>query len=155
MTTKEQERKALEQIKKIIAGLGDGSYIATAMDGMIEDAEENIKNDFAMSWKDRANDYRVKLEALAKIHDRDTYEAGRKQELMQKELDETTKQLQERAFMAQQMANRKAEAEDKCEEYRKAFEELNHQNSQMINEIADKEVEIMKLKAKLYDLMTK
>ena len=40
MTTKEQERKALEQIKKILAGLGEHSYIATAMDGMIEDAEQ-------------------------------------------------------------------------------------------------------------------
>ena len=33
MVTKEQERKALEQIKKIVDSLGADSYIATAFDG--------------------------------------------------------------------------------------------------------------------------
>ena len=54
MTTKEQERKALEQIRKIINGLGENSYIGTAFEGCLEDAEVNIENDFAFSWKDRA-----------------------------------------------------------------------------------------------------
>lgn len=151
MTTKEQERKALEQIKKIIAGLGKNSYIATAMDGMIEDAEENIENDSAMSWKDRAQT----AEQACDLRREEAHKLREENEKLKKELDETKKQMQERAFMAQEMANRKAEAEDKCEEYRKAFEKLNHQNSEMINEIADNEVEIMKLKAKLYDLMVK
>ncbi len=30
IATKEQERKALEQIKKIVAGLGEDSYVAAA-----------------------------------------------------------------------------------------------------------------------------
>lgn len=47
MVTKEQERKALEQIKKIVDSLGADSYIATAFDGCFEDARENIENDFA------------------------------------------------------------------------------------------------------------
>lgn len=37
MVTKEQERKALEQIKKIVDSLGADSYIATAFDGCFED----------------------------------------------------------------------------------------------------------------------
>ena len=49
MATKEQERKALEQIRKIVADLGEDSYIATAFQGCFEDAEENIENDFAVS----------------------------------------------------------------------------------------------------------
>ena len=53
MTTKEQERKALDQIKKIIASLGENSYIGTAFEGCIEDAEYNIENDFACSMKQR------------------------------------------------------------------------------------------------------
>ena len=53
MTTKEQERKALEQIRKIVEGLGTDSYIATAFDGCFEIAEENIENDFALSMKGR------------------------------------------------------------------------------------------------------
>ena len=53
MTTKEQERKALELIKRTIENLGENSYIGTAFAGCIEDAEENIENDFALSMKDR------------------------------------------------------------------------------------------------------
>ena len=52
--TKEQERKALAQIRKIVEGLGENSYIGTAFDGCFEDAETNIENDFAFSWKQRA-----------------------------------------------------------------------------------------------------
>ena len=54
MTTKEQERKALEQIKKIVEGLGENSYIGTAFEGCFEVAEDNIENDFACSMKQRA-----------------------------------------------------------------------------------------------------
>jgi len=54
MTTKEQERKALEQIRKIVAGLGEDSYIGIAFEGCFEVAEENIENDFACSMKQRA-----------------------------------------------------------------------------------------------------
>lgn len=63
--TKEQERKALEQIKKILAGLGDeprNSYVLMAFRGCVEDAEENIENDFGLSWKDRAEKARKEAE---------------------------------------------------------------------------------------------
>ena len=53
MTTKEQERKALAQIKKIVESLGEDSYIGTAFEGCFEDAETNIENDWALSMKDR------------------------------------------------------------------------------------------------------
>lgn len=51
--TKEQERKALEKIKKIVEELGEGSYIGTAFAGCFEIAESNIENDFADSMKER------------------------------------------------------------------------------------------------------
>lgn len=53
MTTKEQERKALAQIKKIVESLGEDSYIGIALEGCLEDAETNIENDWALSMKDR------------------------------------------------------------------------------------------------------
>lgn len=53
MTTKEQERKALEQIKKIVDSLGENSYVGTAFAGCFEIAEENIENDFACSMQER------------------------------------------------------------------------------------------------------
>lgn len=52
--TKEQERKALEKIKKIVEELGESSYIGMAFEGCFEIAEENIENDFACSMKQRA-----------------------------------------------------------------------------------------------------
>lgn len=54
MTTKEQELKALAQIRKIVDGLGEDSYIAAAFEGCFEIAEDNIGNDFACSMKQRA-----------------------------------------------------------------------------------------------------
>ena len=62
MTTKEQERKALEQIKKILGGLEEDSYVKTAMKGMVEDAEDNIENDWAMSRYDAWESAEKKLE---------------------------------------------------------------------------------------------
>lgn len=34
MTTKDQERQAIEKIRKIVEGLGENSYVGFAMDGM-------------------------------------------------------------------------------------------------------------------------
>lgn len=64
MTTKEQERKALAQIKKIVDSLGEDSYIAAAFEGCFEIAEENIENDFACSMKQRAESAEAKAEGL-------------------------------------------------------------------------------------------
>lgn len=54
MTTKEQERQAIQKIKKIVEGMGENSYLATAMEGVLETAEENIEYDAAFSLKGRA-----------------------------------------------------------------------------------------------------
>lgn len=54
IATREQERKALEQIKKIVEALGPDSYIGTAFDGVFGVAEYNINNDAACSLRDRA-----------------------------------------------------------------------------------------------------
>lgn len=53
MSTKEQELKTLEKIRKIVEDLGEESYIGTAFEGCFEIAEENIENDFACSMKNR------------------------------------------------------------------------------------------------------
>ncbi len=51
ITTKEQERNALEEIRKIVKSLGENSYVATAFAGCFEIAEENIEYDAAYSLK--------------------------------------------------------------------------------------------------------
>ncbi len=64
ITTKEQERKALAQIRKIIEDLGEGSYIGIAFEGCFEIAEENIENDFGCSMKQRAESAEKKVATL-------------------------------------------------------------------------------------------
>lgn len=66
MTNKEQERKALEKIRKIVADLGEWSYIGTAFEGCFEVAEENIEKDFACSMKQRAEAAETNLKEAEK-----------------------------------------------------------------------------------------
>lgn len=62
--SKAQEREALEEIKRIIFTLGNDSYIATAFKGCIEDAAENIENDWACSMYDRWQTAEAKISDL-------------------------------------------------------------------------------------------
>ncbi len=52
MTTKEQERKALEKIRKIVEDLGEQSYLQTAFAGCFDLAEQNIEYDAAFSLQE-------------------------------------------------------------------------------------------------------
>lgn len=49
MSTKEEERKALQEIQAIVDSLGEESYVAAAFKRCFEIAEENITNDFLNS----------------------------------------------------------------------------------------------------------
>ncbi len=70
ISSKEQERKALAQIRKIVSTLGEDSYVATAFEGCFEDAEQNIDNDFALSMNGRWQYAEQEIEELkAKIAD--------------------------------------------------------------------------------------
>jgi len=60
--TKEQERKVLEQIRKMVEELGTDSYIAMAFEGCFEIAESNIDNDFGCSMKQRVESAERKAE---------------------------------------------------------------------------------------------
>lgn len=64
ITTKEQERKALAQIRKIVEDLGEDSYIGMAFEGCFEIAEDNIENDFGCSMKQRAESAEKKVASL-------------------------------------------------------------------------------------------
>lgn len=52
IATKDQERKAIEEIRKIVDNLGENSYVGAAMEGVLELAEDNIENDFVQSMKE-------------------------------------------------------------------------------------------------------
>lgn len=68
--SKEQERKALKQIRAIVESLGENSYVGTALEGCLDDAESNIENDFADSPYGRWRHAEKKLEeAQAQIEE--------------------------------------------------------------------------------------
>ena len=137
MATKAEERKALEEIRRIVEGLGNDSYLAMAFDGCFEMAESNIENDFANNPKTSIEKLKKDLRAAnAKIKNADeAYEIVLKREQAEKkELDLAKATLKAEADRATKGWNSFLEMKDKV----KALE-----------------LENMKLKAKLYDLMVK
>lgn len=145
MPTKEQERKALEQIKKILAGLGNNpetSYICRALDGCIDIAEENIENDFADSWRGRWESSEKKLHDATKDREYFRQEAERQAAF-------TEKTESEKAELQKQLN----EARQHAEELRgKSVEYWNMYRTEEDEKDALKD-EVIKLKAKLYDLI--
>ena len=149
MATKAQERAALEKIRKIVDGLGEESYIGHAMDGVFEDAEQNIENDFWNSYRDRYEYMNVQFE---------------------KAEDEIAKMSQEIKGLKEAAEAQKASADRAYEFVEKRGERITELNKQLedagceivkwIKDSNDKkqkidalELENMKLKAKLYDMM--
>lgn len=153
MVTKEQERKALEQIKKIVDSLGADSYIATAFDGCFEDARENIENDFALCMKDRYETERKRAKDLQEEVDRLKADLPKEKECGE-ELGKAIKKTQEQENATIQMIESERDAL-KCQ-----VADLLDRESELVSlrddaecraEVA--EAEIIRLKAKLYDLI--
>lgn len=151
MTTKEQEKKALEQIRKIIAGLGKDSYIATAMDGMIDDAEDNIENDWAMSWKDRAVTASKRYEKA----ETELVKVSKEKAAVQKLYEEAEQAIKAETNRANQLANRITQLNEEMAEAVRMYSEKETREYELNQQLSEKDAEIMKLKAKLYDLMVK
>lgn len=64
MMTKDEERKALAKIRKIVEEAGQNSYIGYAFYGVCRIAEENIENDWGRSPVEDCETYREKIEKL-------------------------------------------------------------------------------------------
>lgn len=144
MTTKDQERKALEQIRKIVAGLGEISYIGTAFEGCFEIAEENIENDFGCSMKQRAESAEKDAKKIG-----DALRAANKQI---EDLEATNEILGEKIM---QHDKNYEELRQKKEEYKQNALEHWNKYREAQNRLIVAEAEIVKLKAKLYDLLVK
>ncbi len=93
IASKEEERKALNKIKKIMEGLGENSYIVAAFDGCFEIAEDNIENDFCCSMKQRLETEREEADHFRKLAGRLTDElenAKEENEILHKMVVSTT-----------------------------------------------------------------
>lgn len=110
--TKQQEREALEKIKAIVATLGPRSYIGTALDGCLEDAEVNIENDFGDSMKARWQDAEKRVAQavgeIAELKDKLHREIQEKQQARgeaQAAIRETEKRAEQAVKAAEDDAN--------------------------------------------------
>lgn len=151
MKTKKQEREALQKIEAIIESMGKDSYIGMAFDGCCEMAADNIENDFGNSMMAQ-RDYEVmesykKDEVIAKLED-------------EKKTAEAHAALEERTALQW-----KEDCERWEHRYNREFlrrEEAETTGSRLIDEkrelekaLAEAQREIVELKAKLYDCITK
>lgn len=143
MATKAQERKALEQIRKIVEGLGEDSYIGHAFEGCFEMAEENIDNDWWCSMKERAAEERCKRE----ITEQKLAEATNHMADQAIELADKRGEIEEWEGRFQSMVNDKNIWRDDCIKTKESLKAEQSKNEAL-------EQEIIKLKAKLYDMMT-
>lgn len=99
MTTKEQERQAIEKIRKIVEGLGADSYVGTAMAGVLEVAEQNIEFDAAFSLKAQAELAEKEAAQLKKTMEQ--------QEMELKDLRENLKRQKEATGEAMKVAEQR------------------------------------------------
>lgn len=141
MTTKEQERQAMEKIRKIVEGLGENSYIGTAMEGVLELAEQNIEYDAAFSMK-----------AQAELAEKEAAQLKETVEQQAKELKELRAQLQmerEKASKAMKEAEQRkmydwmyeSITDMAVEEGKRLEREKNELAAQMAAAIMDKDME--------------
>lgn len=151
MTSKEQERKALEQIRKIVEGLGEDSYVGKAFEGCFEFAEDNINNDFWMSMKERKeaaefaeDELRLKIgEKLEQIKSLET-----KIDTLQISIAERDKALDTKDYRIAELSESLKKVSSYCTENWNKLQAAE-------TKLDEKEDEIIRLKAKLYDLMAK
>lgn len=146
--TKQQERDALAKIRQIVDTLGPESYLATAFEGCFDLAAENIENDWGCSMADRV---RRAEKRAAELEDRLTesvkdYEAAHAAaHAVAEEKDAEIAKLKAQLTKMQETARWNGQ---RCDEEATAAGE-----AQRCAEAA--EAEVIRLKAKLYDYMTK
>lgn len=142
MATKAEERKALAQIQKIVAGLGQDSYIGMAFEGCFEIAEENIENDWGCSMKQRADAAEEKIGEYKTIRDELVAECKKAEEHIEEykaENERLKRKLEDnRNAYNNLLGDYQAAKEKQTENFMKA-EALQQ--------------EIIKLKARLFDMM--
>ena len=141
--TKEQERQALGKIQKIIDDLGEGSYLSITFAGIVEQAEENIANDWGICPVKDLETARERIAAMQRIENENNKTISQLNDACREHMEEKT-DLEEML---------KTERKVDLENIGKLNQALGQLNAKQ-NEIKSLETEIITLKAKLYDLMT-
>lgn len=153
MTTKEQEKKALAQIRKIVEGLGENSYIGTAFDGCFEMAEQNIDDDFGNSARWYIEKTYSLEEQIKEEQNKHESELSEWMHNFKKLSDLKSKMYVENERLTDEIAAMEQEAKQEQEKTDHAITELSDKLIEKEKELEAAQDEIIRLKAKLYDLM--
>jgi uncharacterized protein YjaG (DUF416 family) len=143
MTTKQQERDALAKIQNIIANLGEDSYLAITFKGFANEAETNIENDWAMNAYETIDLCREETRAEKRRYE----EANDKLANVTRERDiawNREKLLDEKNICKIQTIRELGMQLTAASNTNLMLEDIN----------GELNAEIIKLKAKLYDIMT-
>lgn len=146
--TKQQERDTLEKIKKMVTQLGPNSYLSAAFEGCFELAAENIENDWACSMADRARRAEMRAEEL-------------REKLVESEKDYEAAHAAAHEIADQkdrEIAQLKARIQELLEDSKHGYEsigELAGRAGEAQRRAKAAEAEVIRLKAKLYDYMTR
>lgn len=142
VATKYQEREALQQIKAIVESLGEGSYIGMAFEGVWEIAEDNIEKDFGMSCKSY----------IDMLH-----EEEEKTEKLRKSYEDQVQLLKHRIVELEDALSCKeriiGEHEANFRTLEQSYETAKVGKGKQEAVCASLRYEVLKLKAKLYDLL--
>lgn len=155
MATKEQERKALEQIKKIVDGLGAESYLSIAFEGCFEDAAENIENDFALSMKDRFESEQKNARDLQAEVDKLKADLQKEKEVSEAIAKAAQKTEEAKSSLVDNLNDRIKELKEKVADLLDRESDLVVLRDDALNRVKEAEGEIIRLKAELYDYMVK
>ena len=142
--TNAQEREALQKIKEILKDFDPKeTYVGKAFEGCVELAKENIDNDWLYSWKGRYLDEQLKNCRLS-----DKVEALTKT-LNQK--DDAIARLEDaKNLLSKEIVQLYGTLDYKDETYKDLEDKLEEEHQKL----EKSQAEIIRLKAKLYDMMT-
>ena len=143
--TKAEEREALAKIREILDDFSpEDTYIGKAFEGCIEQAEENICNDWMLSWKGRYLEEQLKncrlsdkVEALMKT-------LNQKDDAIARYVGVVQGKDREISRLNGVIGNKDA-----------AYTDLEGGLEEAQRQIGDLRQTIIELKAKLYDMMTR
>lgn len=143
--TNTQEREALAKIREILEDFSpEDTYIGKAFEGCVEQAEENIRNDWMLSWKHR---YEAKANSVDGILNANT---ELKRALNQR--DDTIARLN---AMNEDAGREMSSMTDERIKLRREGSELRCKLAEATKTSDGLKQTILELKAKLYDMMTR
>lgn len=151
--TKQQEREALDKIRKIVEQLGPDSYLATTFEGCFDLAAENIDNDWACSMADRA---RRAEKRAAELEDK-LAESVKDYEAAHAAAHEVAAQKDREIAQLKDRLSEKSRAEAACASCQNSLLKKAAEAERIAGEAERRaeaaEAEVIQLKAKLYDFM--